>query len=109
MNHTVLPDGSHETHYQYVPAVYCSERFADFIDKNPENEASQKMANSKWVCPDTKEIKILNNALYEPDLNANNFVMVVNDCKVSQESTKDEDQGDLTPYAKDKDCLADDD
>ena len=50
------------------------------------------------MCPDVKNIQILRNALYEPDLNATNFVMVVNDCEVAEQTTKDENLGDLTPY-----------
>ena len=52
-------------------------------------------------------ITVLRNALYEPDMNATNLVMVVNDCKVATDSTLDPN-GNLTQYAGSTACIADD-
>mmetsp|Transcript_34493 Transcript_34493/g.45373 ORF Transcript_34493/g.45373 Transcript_34493/m.45373 type:complete len:154 (+) Transcript_34493:372-833(+) len=97
-------DGTVEFQYEFVPAVYCSEKYADWIAQNPDSDVAKKMSSSNgYVCPKTNDIVLYRNPFIADELSGSNFGLVVNDCAVAKNSISDSAWSES--YAAKIDCL----
>jgi len=84
-------DGSLKLEYKFVPAVRCTEKYADWIAANPDDEVSRRiLSDESYVCPLTDVIELLRNPDLETTLPGSNFGLVINDCEVAKNAVSDQ-------------------
>ena len=90
----------------WVPSIRCQDLYNDTLMLTDELVA-EEFSNPNWICPDLKNITILNYpSLYEQG-DGQSFNMVINTCK---DAKKIEEEFNLKSYVTDKtkDCFGTD-
>ena len=51
-------DGTMEYEFEWTPAILCREKYAKYIEENPDNEVAKKILQGRWICPKADEMKL---------------------------------------------------